>query len=123
MFSSTPSDWDVFAEQLTFYFVANGIDSADKKCAILLSACGTTTYKLLKALVAPAELSTKSFDELVKLAQEHYNPQPSVIITHSHRFRFNTCVHQEGESVNHFVTHLHDLASCCDYSDAAKELI
>ena len=119
-FSGTPSDWDVFAEQLTFYFVANGIDSADKKRAILLSACGTTTYKLLKALVAPAELSTKSFDELVKLAQEHYNPQPSVIMR---RFRFNTCVRQEGESVNHFVTRLRDLASCCDYGDAAKELI
>ena len=78
-FSGTPSDWDVFAEQLTFYFIANGIDSADKKRAILLSACGITTYKLLKALVAPAELSTKSFNELVKLAQEHYNPKPSVI--------------------------------------------
>ena len=70
------SDWDIFAEQLTFYFITNGIDSADKKRAILLSACWITTYTLLKAVVAPAEPSTKSFDELVKLAQEHYNPKP-----------------------------------------------
>jgi len=74
------SDWDVFAEQLSFYFTANGITDEDKQRAILLSACGTTTYKLLKTLVAPAELTSKSFSELVKLAQENYNPKPSVIM-------------------------------------------
>ena len=60
---------------------------AETKRAILLSACGTTTYKLLKSLVAPAELTMKYFAELVKLAQEHHNPKPSVIMR---RFRFNT---------------------------------
>ena len=119
-FSGRAADWDVFAEQLTFYCVANGIDDADKKRAILLSACGTTTYKLLKALVAPAELSSKSFAELVQLAEEHYIPKPSVIMR---RFHFNTCVRLEGESVNQFVTRLRDLASHCDYGDSAKELI
>ena len=119
-FSGRATDWDVFVEQLTFYCVANGIDDADKKRAVLLSACGTPTYKLLKALAAPAELSTKSFKDLVKLAGEHYNPKPSVIMR---RFRFNTCVRQEGETVNHFVTRLRDLASHCEYGDSAKELM
>ena len=62
----------MFAEQLSYYFVANGIDDADKKRAVLLSACGAATYKLLNTLVAPAELTTKSFAELVQLAKEHY---------------------------------------------------
>ena len=119
-FSGKAEEWDVFAEQLMFYFVSNGIDATAKKRAFLLSACWITTYKLLRALVAPADLTSKSFDELVKLAEEHYNPKPSVIMRH---FRFNTCVCQEGESVNHFVTRLHDLASHCDYGDSAKELI
>ena len=58
--SGSASEWDVFAEQLSFYFTANGITDAGKQRAILLSACGTTTYKLLKTLVAPAELTSKS---------------------------------------------------------------
>ena len=98
----------------------NGITEEDKQRAILLSACGTTTYKLLKTLVAPAELTSKSFSELVKLAQEHYNPKPSVIMR---RYQFNTCVRQEGESVTAYVTRLRDLASHCEYGDSAKELI
>ena len=119
-FSGSATEWDVFAEQLSFYFTANGITDAGKQRAILLSACGTTTYKLLKTLVAPAELTSKSFAELVKLAQEHHNPKPSVIMR---RFRFNTCVRQEGESITAYVTRLRDLASHCEYGDSAKELI
>ena len=120
MFSGSAAEWDVFAEQLTYYFVANGIDDADKKRAILLSACGTITYKLLKTLVAPAELTAKSFAELVQLAKEHYTPKPSVIMC---RFRFNTSVRQDGESITRFVTRLRDLASLCEYGDSVKELI
>ena len=94
-FSGSETEWDVFAEQLSFYFNKNAITDEDKHRAILLSACGTTTYKLLKTLVSQAELTSKSFAHLVKLAQEHHNPKPSVIMR---RFRFNTCV-------RHFVRH------------------
>ena len=78
------------------------------------------TYKLLRTLVAPAALTTKTFNELVKLATEHHNPKPSVIIR---RFRFNTCVRQQGETITSFVTRLRDIASHCEYGATAKELI
>ena len=119
-FSGSAADWDVFTEQLSFYFAANGVTDEDKHRAILLSACGTTTYKLLKTLVAPAELTSKSFSDLVKLVQEHYNPKPSVIMR---RFLFNSCVRQEGESITAYVKRLRDLAYHCEYGDSAKELI
>ena len=109
-----------YTEQLTHYFTASGNDDADKKRAILLSTCGTAAYKLLKTLVAPANLSTMSFEDLVKKALEHYNPQPSVIMR---RFKFNSSVRQQGESVANFVSRLRDLASHCEYGDSAKELI
>ena len=54
-FDGSAADWDVFAEQLTFYCIANGIEDADKKRAILLSTCGMATYKLLKILVISQE--------------------------------------------------------------------
>ena len=119
-FSGNAAEWDVFAEQLSFYFTANSITDEDKQRAILLSTCGTTTYKLLKTLVAPADLTSKSFSDLVSLAQEHYSPKPSVIMC---RFRFNTCVRFAGESITAYVARLRDLASHCEYGDSAKELI
>lgn len=87
---------------------------------IILSVCGTSTYKLLKMLVAPIELTAKSFAKLVELAKEHYILKPSVIMC---RFKFNTCFRQEGESITQFVTHLRDLASQCEYGDSAKGMI
>ena len=76
-FSVSATEWDMFAQQLSFYFVTDGVTDDTKKRA---STCGTTTYKLLKTLVAPADLTSKSFAELVKLAQDHHNPIPSLIM-------------------------------------------
>ena len=41
---------------------------------------GAETYSLLRNLVAPAKPSDKSYDELVRVMNEHQNPKPSVII-------------------------------------------
>ena len=119
-FSANATDWEVLAKQLSFYFSANGITDADKQEVILLSACGTSTYKLLNTLIAPAELTSKLFAELVALAKEHHTPKPSIIM---HRFTFNTCVRKKGETIMEYVTRLRDLVSNCEYGDATKELI
>ena len=117
-FSGAVDEWEILAEQLTYYFAA--IKDEDKQRAILLSVCGIATYKLLKTLVAPTALTTKAFAELVQLATDHHHPKPSVIMR---RFRFNTCVCEQGESITSFVTRLRDLASHCEYGEPAKELI
>ena len=116
-FSGSATEWDVFTEQLSFYFVANGITDDSRKRAILFSTCGTATYKLLKTLVAPADLMSKSFAELGKLPEDHHNPKPSVIIC---LFHFNMCVRQEGELITKFVTRLLDLATHCEYGDSCQ---
>ena len=59
-FDRVAEDWEVFTEQLTHYFTANAIEDPAKKRSFLLSTCGTTTYKLIKTLVSPAEVTTKS---------------------------------------------------------------
>ena len=74
-FSGNAAERDVFTEQLLFYFTANSITDEDKQWAILLSTCATSMYKLLKMVVAPAELTSKSFLDVVSLAQEHYSPK------------------------------------------------
>ena len=119
-FDGNAEDWEVFTEQLTHYCTANAIEDPAKKRSFLLSACGTGTYKLIKTLFSPAEVTTKSFDDIVKLVQDHFQPKPSVIMR---RFRFNTSVRQPAESVTAFVARLRDLATHCEYGDAMKEMI
>ena len=68
-------DWATYEERLRHYFVANGVEDAGKKRSILLTVCGTPTYKLLRSLVEVGELNTKSFDELARLLKEHYDRQ------------------------------------------------
>ena len=41
-------------ERLGHLFVVNGITTAEKKCATLLSMIGDGTYKLLSSLLSPA---------------------------------------------------------------------
>ena len=45
-FDGKADDWEIFTEQLSHCLAANGITDEAKKRSILLSACGTPTYKL-----------------------------------------------------------------------------
>ena len=48
-FNPQAEDWTIYAERLQHYLVANGVEDADKKRAILLTVCGAPTYKLLRS--------------------------------------------------------------------------
>ena len=59
-FSGIAEDWEAYMEQLESYFVANNITAA-KKCAVLLSLCGTATYKIIRSVVTPEKLTKVSY--------------------------------------------------------------
>ena len=65
---------------MDFYFEAQDITAPDKKHSMLLSACGTETYKTLKNLVRPASLKDKSYNDLVTI-MDTLNPPSSSIDT------------------------------------------
>ena len=111
-------DWATYEERLRHYFVANGVEDAGKKRSILLTVCGTPTYKLLRSLVEVGELNTKSFDELARLLKEHYDPKPSAIVQ-----RFNTRTRAQGESISAFVAALRDLALHCEYGETLSQML
>ena len=56
-FCGDADDWLAYTETLEQYFVANDVTEDAKKRAILLSACGTPTYKLIRKLVSPQKPS------------------------------------------------------------------
>ena len=63
-----------YSERLQEYFTANDVDAAAKKHAILSSVVGASIYQLIRNLVAPAKPMEKAFSNLVRLVQEHYQP-------------------------------------------------
>ena len=51
------SDWQSYTEQLEFFFLANGVEDATKKKAILLANEPAETFQLIKDLLAPTKPS------------------------------------------------------------------
>ena len=119
-FQPLTDDWATYEERLRHYFVANDVDVDAKKRAILLTVCGSPTYKLLRSLVDAGELDTKSYTDLAALLKEHYNPKPSPIVQ---RFHFNTRTRLQGESIASFVAALRNLALHCDYGGTLPQML
>lgn len=111
---------DGLFQKLEEYFIANDIESADKKKAILLSVVGAETYQLIRSLVAPAKPKEKSFGNLVKLVQEHHQPIPSAIVQ---RYKFNSRAQKTGEFIATFVAELQRIAEHCKFGGTLDEML
>ena len=107
-YDGNADDWEVYTYRLKQYFTANDIREDKKQRAILLSACGSETLKLIQSLISMDELETKKFDEIADAVQKHYHPKPSEIVS---RFQFNSCSRNTGESVASFVARLRNCPS------------
>ena len=51
-FLGNADNWEAYVEKWESYFVANDIIPGTKKRTILLSSCGTATYKTIQNIVA-----------------------------------------------------------------------
>ena len=112
VFDTSREEWSEYAERLGHYFVANDIASEEKRRAILLTAVGPTTYRLLKTLASPLNEFT-----LVDLAGKYFSPRPSPIVK---RFEFNS---KEGESIATYVAELRKIAEHCDFGAVLSDML
>ena len=110
-------DW---LERLEMSFLANGVADQDKKKASLISLGGPELYKLAKSLTSPHKPSEKTFDELKNTLQEHLNPKGNIIME---RFKFNSRVREQGESVSDFIAELRRLSRTCEYGTSVNDMI
>ncbi len=81
-FDSSEEDWPKYIERVDHFFTANGIDDAGKKKSAFLS-----TYATVRNLVSPAKPGDKSYDQLVTILTDHFNPTPSETVQ---RFKFHS---------------------------------
>ncbi|GFR97812.1 polyprotein [Elysia marginata] len=119
-FDEKEDTWQAYCERLEHFFTANEIATEPKRKAILLSSVGPKTYKLLSNLVAPRKAGDVSYKEIVDILQKHHNPRPSVIVQ---RFKFNSRVRAQGESIRAYVAELKRLTEFCEYNDKLEEML
>ena len=119
-FDSSQEDWPQYMERLGYFFDANGIESAEKKRAVLLTLIGAAAYKLLRNLVAPSKPGEKTYQELIQALTAHFSPTPSPIVC---RFKFHSRCRQPGESIAVFVSQLRSLSENCGFGDTLEDVL
>ena len=110
-FDSEKEKISTYLEQVELYFEVNGVPEA-KHAVALLTVIGTTTYAIIKSLVAPDLPRTKSLDELVTVLKSHFEPKPLVI---AERFRFYKRNQNATETVLEYAAELRHLAISCEF--------
>ena len=109
-FDPAVDDWVVYCERLEQFFQANGVATAEKQRAVLLSVCGSPTYLLIRNLVVSPEKPTdKTYVQLVKMVREHVSPPPPV------------SVQKDAETVAQFVTELKHLSEYCSFGETLDD--
>ncbi|XP_036071205.1 uncharacterized protein LOC118597883 [Oryzias melastigma] len=119
-YDSKEQSWEEYCEILDHFFVANGINDADKKRAVLLSSVGAQTYALMRNLLSPVKPGERSYQELVNLLKDHFHPKPSEI---TQRWKFNTRNRKHDESVVDYVAELRKLAQDCNFGNTLTVML
>ena len=113
-FIPSQETWSSYTERLGYYFIANDVQDPAKKKVILLTVWGPSTFQLLKNLLQPNTPESKPYTDLVDLLSNHFNPSPSIIMQ---RFKFNTRIRKDNESVATYVAELKRLGEHSEFGD------
>ena len=114
---SQGTDWQNYTEQLSFFFLANGVTDEKRKKAILMSNIPAETYQVVKDLLAPAALTADdvTYSWIVDVMKEHVKPVGSRLSV-----RYDNRVRHPNESVAEFVKALKHLATECKFSNEMR---
>lgn len=111
-FDAKSQTWEEYSEVLEQFFVANEIEDEGKQRAILISVVGPQTYSVMRNLLSPVKPSERTYQQLVTMLRNHFNPQPSEIVQ---RFKFDSRTKKSTETVTEYVAELRRLAQDCNY--------
>ena len=110
-FSGGRDNLKSFKERLECWMTLNNTADKQKKL-VLISCLSGEAYDVLRNLTSPDVPSTKTYDQLLQLMEDHYDPAP---LTIGERYTFWRRDQIEGENVNQYVVALRKLAGSCDF--------
>ena len=111
-FDPNNEKWTDYADRIEQYFYANEINDEKKQTAIFLTVIGSTTYGLLKSLLAPTKVTEKTFKQLHEVLKKHLDP---AVIEIAERFKFCGRIQNKGERLNYYIAELGKLAETCNF--------
>ncbi|XP_029156062.1 uncharacterized protein K02A2.6-like [Nylanderia fulva] len=117
-FTLNKDDWETYVERLEMYFIAHDV-KAEKKAAQLLTRLDEDAFKLVKQLVAPDRVATKTYADLIKTMSDYLAPKPSEVME---RCKFNLAKQETNESVADFTAKLKKLSLYCNFADIKMAL-
>ena len=106
-----------------FFLIVNDIGCGNQtKCkAILLSAIGEKTYRVLEDLCTPQKPSDKYLEEIItQLLLEYFKPKHLVVAV---SFKFYNAKQEGGELISNFLVRLKHLASTCEFGSFFKRAL
>ena len=119
-FHSKVEDWLQYEQRLEQFFIANGIETMEKKRAVLITVVGRPTFKVLRSLIHPKKPEETPYSELTAALKKHFMPPPSEIVQ---RFKFHTRFRRPTETVAEYVSELRALSEYCNFGDSLEEML
>ncbi|XP_072050229.1 uncharacterized protein [Amphiura filiformis] len=117
-FDSNVEDFGSYIERLEHFFTATEI--TEHKASHLITCIDPATYRLLKAQVAPAKVTDKTYEQLVDILKEHFCGKPLQI---AERFKFYQRKQKPNESVSDFSAALRQLSVTCNFGNFLEDIL
>ena len=118
-FTAGVEDWESFVERVEFFFQANGVEDPERKGALLLSSCVTSTYKLIRNLLVPSKPASVTYKDIVDRVRAHYQPASSTPVE---RLKFHSRIRKPTETVSTFICQLRELSQRCAFENLDEML-
>lgn len=120
IFNHELQDWELYKGRLEQWFLANDITenedkSGSKRRAILLSSVAENTYKLLRDLAVPVDVSTLSYNNVVSLLDKHFVPRKCGF---AERHKFYSAFQLPDETLAQWAARVRGLALHCGFPAA-----
>lgn len=119
-FNPIEAKWTIWKERLDIHFSEIECTEDQSKRSILLKSIGSTAYELLSNLCDPVQPIKKSYDDLIKILDEHYTP-PTII--YHERQIFHDATRNENESVSVWYARIKKLALQCKYKTELEIMV
>lgn len=119
-FDSQSDRWDVYSERLETYFATLGCVSDDAKRLLLLNQLDDQAYEVTRSMCAPANPTTKTYNELCNILNQHFVPQ---IVVFRERKKFYAISKKDDESVVEWLTRIRRSAMNCEFGDSLDKIL
>ena len=116
-----PDDWPRWTRRFEQFRVASGLagDDAAKQISTLLYCLGEEAEAVLTS-TNPTDEEQQSYDAVIAKFDGFFRVRKNTIFERARFNRRNQC---EGESAEHYIMALYELAENCDYRDMKSEMI